>query len=206
MCVCACPLRRCVRPAPCVCVRPSVTHGIGVPARTALHRTRLTHHLRSTLVSLKEAMIVVGMLFGYIVGFCMEHTHHGWMITYGVSVFPAVIMFFGVSSLPNSARWLALTGRLQQAQASLEFVYAHGAEDIVREIAAQTMTVSTKVFLSCDVCNGVVCHAVAGVVHVCRLTPPHACRAHAGRPAETPRKHHCSAVPTAGPSPQVLVS
>ncbi|CAN0132982.1 unnamed protein product [Hapterophycus canaliculatus] len=60
--------------------------------------------VRGVLVSMKEAMIVVGMLFGYSMGWYFEDTVGGWRYIYGAGAFPAVIMFAGMFLMPPSAR------------------------------------------------------------------------------------------------------
>ena len=56
------------------------------------------------LVALKECMIVLGMLLGYVVGYCLTSTTGGWRYTYLVSAGPAVAMFLGVARLPAPPR------------------------------------------------------------------------------------------------------
>lgn len=61
--------------------------------------------VRGVLVSMKEAMIVVGMLMGYSIGWVLEDTVGGWRFTYGVGAIPSVAMFIGMFFMPPSARW-----------------------------------------------------------------------------------------------------
>lgn len=130
--------------------------------------------VRGTLVSLKEALIVVGMLLGYGIGYALSDTPGGWRwvhqsmsderatdrrhsvgltfdplpplpahslgcfrFTYLASVVPAIIMAFGVTHLPPSARWLALTGQAERARASLNYVYDIGADTVLAEVLEQ---------------------------------------------------------------------
>jgi sugar porter (SP) family MFS transporter len=81
--------------------------------------------IRGGLVSLKECMIVVGMLLGYVMGYLMQNKPNGWGITYGVSIIPAIVFFFGVMSLPSPARWLLAKGEEDKARASVMYVYSH---------------------------------------------------------------------------------
>ena len=66
--------------------------------------------VRGALVSMKEGMVVLGMLLGYIVGFVRRDTPGGWGLTYGVSIVPAVAFVLGVSLLPSPPRWLVRKG------------------------------------------------------------------------------------------------
>jgi len=79
--------------------------------------------IRGTLVSLKEAAIVVGILMGYLVGYSFQNIENGWTFTYGVSLIPACIVFFGMYMLPPSSRWLMLQGQYIEAKKSLSFIY-----------------------------------------------------------------------------------
>lgn len=56
------------------------------------------------MVSMKEAMIVVGMLLGYTIGWILDDTVGGWRTTYGVASVFAVLMFVGMFFMPPSAR------------------------------------------------------------------------------------------------------
>lgn len=93
--------------------------------------------VRGTLVSLKEALIVVGMLLGYGIGYALSNTPGGWRWTFLASVAPAIVMALGVTHLPPSARWLALTGQAERARASLNYVYSSGAESVLAEVLDQ---------------------------------------------------------------------
>ena len=110
--------------------------------------------IRGLLVSMKEGMIVLGILMGYLLGFLLSKQAGKWAITYGASVPVAVCMLFGALRLPRSARWLTLRAAtlrhegdeagsaelLDAARASLRFVYcddANVAEDALAEIQEQ---------------------------------------------------------------------
>jgi len=79
--------------------------------------------IRGGLVSLKECMIVVGILLGYVMGYLFQNQPNGWGIVYGVSIIPAVLFFFGVLALPSPARWLLARGDEEAAEASVMYVY-----------------------------------------------------------------------------------
>ncbi len=79
--------------------------------------------VRGALVSLKEGMIVLGILLGYVVGFAMRRVPGGWRVTYGCSVLPALGLFLGMLRLPAAPRWLLRRGALHEAKAAVAFVY-----------------------------------------------------------------------------------
>ncbi|KAL8089653.1 D-xylose-proton symporter-like 3, chloroplastic [Apium graveolens] len=74
--------------------------------------------IRGTLISLKEVFIVFGILLGYFVGSTQINAIGGWRYMFGFSAPVAVIMGFGIWSLPPSPRWLLL--RAVQGVGSLE--------------------------------------------------------------------------------------
>ncbi|KAK3282185.1 Vacuolar glucose transporter 1 [Cymbomonas tetramitiformis] len=63
--------------------------------------------VRGMLVSLKEAVIVVGMLLGYSAGALFNHAH-GWKIAYLGGALFAFVFGIGCTFLPDSPRWLIL--------------------------------------------------------------------------------------------------
>lgn len=90
--------------------------------------------IRGLLVSMKEVFIVLGMVCGYTVGYIFSETVSGWRLTYLCSSPVAVVMLVGMSFLPYSARWLALKGRFDEAEASFQFVHPHATEAQSRSI------------------------------------------------------------------------
>lgn len=74
--------------------------------------------IRGTLISLKELFIVLGILFGYLVGSFEIDVVGGWRYMFGLSAPLAAIMAVGMWSLPPSPRWLLL--RAVQGKSPLE--------------------------------------------------------------------------------------
>ncbi|PIA60425.1 hypothetical protein AQUCO_00300138v1 [Aquilegia coerulea] len=74
--------------------------------------------IRGTLISLKELMIVLGILFGYLIGSIEIDAVGGWRYMYGLSAPIAALMGIGMWSLPPSPRWLLL--RAVQGKGSLQ--------------------------------------------------------------------------------------
>jgi MFS family permease len=79
--------------------------------------------IRGLLMSLKEGMIVLGMLLGYTIGYLYSTTPGGWRATYGWSALVAVGMFAGTYYLPDSMPWLAIKGRVAEGVDALRFVF-----------------------------------------------------------------------------------
>ena len=66
--------------------------------------------VRGTLISLKEAFIVGGILLGYLVGNNQVDAIGGWRVMFGCAAPLAVAMGVGMWWLPPSPRWLLLRG------------------------------------------------------------------------------------------------
>ncbi|KAG0557091.1 hypothetical protein KC19_11G101500 [Ceratodon purpureus] len=64
--------------------------------------------IRGTLVSLKEALIVAGMLLGYFIGWWRIEAVGGWRFMFGFAAPIAAVMVVGMWWLPSSPRWLLL--------------------------------------------------------------------------------------------------
>jgi len=102
----------------------------------------LPYTIRGTLLSLKEAFIVLGMLSGYIFGYALEKTLDGWAYAYVWSLVVSITMFVILQFLPYSYRWLVLHGRSDEALVSLRFVYKPGyAEEQYEELIKSTSSV-----------------------------------------------------------------
>lgn len=81
--------------------------------------------IRGTLVSLKEALIVGGMLLGYFVGWAKIDTVGGWRFMFGFAAPIAALVGVGMWWLPPSPRWLLLRA-----------VQGNGVEDDLKYHAA----------------------------------------------------------------------
>ncbi|GJN22833.1 hypothetical protein PR202_gb10433 [Eleusine coracana subsp. coracana] len=74
--------------------------------------------IRGTLISLKELFIVLGILFGYLIGSLEIDNVGGWRYMFGFSAPIAAIMAIGMWTLPPSPKWLLL--RAVQGKGSVE--------------------------------------------------------------------------------------
>ncbi|PQM43148.1 D-xylose-proton symporter-like 3 chloroplastic isoform X2 [Prunus yedoensis var. nudiflora] len=80
--------------------------------------------IRGTLVSLKELLIVLGILLGYFVGSFEINAIGGWRYMYGISAPIALLMGIGMWLLPPSPRWLLLrAAQDQESEGSLFEVF-----------------------------------------------------------------------------------
>ncbi|XP_068643494.1 D-xylose-proton symporter-like 3, chloroplastic [Aristolochia californica] len=109
--------------------------------------------IRGTLISLKELLIVLGILLGYLIGSVEINAIGGWRYMFGLSVPIAVLMGIGMWSLPPSPRWLLLRavqgkGPLQEykekAMNALARLRGRTAGDVVSENQIEDTLASLK--------------------------------------------------------------
>jgi len=67
--------------------------------------------VRGLLISCKEGAIVGGILLGYLVSYLVVDDVGGWRYILGTELPLALILGAGMASLPESPRWLLLSGR-----------------------------------------------------------------------------------------------
>jgi sugar porter (SP) family MFS transporter len=76
---------------------------------------------RGLIVALNQLAITLGILASYVVAYVFEPGGR-WRWMLGVGVFPALILLAGMLAMPESPRWLARSGRREQALAVLRRV------------------------------------------------------------------------------------
>jgi len=97
-------------------------------------------HLRGRMVAMKEAVIVLGILTGYAIGYALQRKERGWSLMYAVAAIPSVGLLAGAQFvLPPSARWLVLKGKPEEALHSLLFVMKNHSEaqSVLKDMQAQ---------------------------------------------------------------------
>ncbi|KAL6220546.1 hypothetical protein ACLB2K_008302 [Fragaria x ananassa] len=79
---------------------------------------------RGTLTSLPELCISIGLLFGYVSNYFFGKLalKLGWRLMLGVAGVPSIALAIGIFKMPESPRWLAMQGRLEEAKEVLELV------------------------------------------------------------------------------------
>lgn len=89
---------------------------VGVASFTApLYLSEIAEeNIRGSMISLYQLMITIGILAAFISDtFLSGGGHWRWML--GIITFPAIVLFFGVLTLPESPRWLAMKDKHQLA-------------------------------------------------------------------------------------------
>ncbi|XP_044946243.1 polyol transporter 5-like isoform X2 [Hordeum vulgare subsp. vulgare] len=77
---------------------------------------------RGLLSSLPEIFINTGVMLSYVSNFAFSAlpAHLSWRLMFAVGVVPTVFLAAGVLTMPESPRWLAMKGRLDEAKAVLD--------------------------------------------------------------------------------------
>ncbi|AWN14979.1 Arabinose-proton symporter [Salinisphaera sp. LB1] len=90
---------------------------VGVASFTApLYLSEVTpERIRGTTISFYQLMVTVGILAAFVSNAAFSYIE-SWRWMFGVLVIPAVMLFFGALSVPNSPRWLAAKDRFDEAR------------------------------------------------------------------------------------------
>jgi MFS transporter, SP family, galactose:H+ symporter len=89
---------------------------------------------RGAVVSLNQLCITLGILVSYLVGFAFATLTGGWRWMLGIGALPGIILAIGMLILPESPRWLAGHGRMEDAGAVLKNL--RGGADVSEELNA----------------------------------------------------------------------
>ncbi|WP_129287438.1 sugar porter family MFS transporter [Streptomyces sp. GZWMJZ-114] len=92
---------------------------------------------RGRMVTINELMIMVGLLVAFSTNLILSSVIDDpqvWRYMLGLAAVPAVALFIGMFLLPDSPRWYARAGRLDEARETL--VRGRNADDVDEEFAA----------------------------------------------------------------------
>jgi SP family galactose:H+ symporter-like MFS transporter len=115
--------------------------GIGLASFTApLYLSEIApKNVRGGLIALYQFMITVGILLSYLTD--TYFTPNGdWRWMFGITFFPAFLMFLAVLFLPKSPRWLVLRGKHDEAREVLNRVRFEGDVDAELSEIETTLT------------------------------------------------------------------
>jgi sugar porter (SP) family MFS transporter len=93
---------------------------------------------RGTLTGLFQFNIVFGILLAYASNLAVDSLAAGgdwWRVKLGIAAVPAILFAILMYTIPQSPRWLALRGRLDEARASLRRVGIADTEGMLAEFA-----------------------------------------------------------------------
>ena len=97
--------------------------GLGVGAAAATCPLFLAEmapaHRRGRMVTINELMIVTGQMLAFIMNAVLDqliHDNHVWRWMLAVAAIPAIALLIGMFFLPDSPRWYAIRGRLDETE------------------------------------------------------------------------------------------
>jgi MFS transporter, SP family, galactose:H+ symporter len=88
---------------------------------------------RGRLVSFFQLAVTVGILIAYLVGLALDASE-GWRWMLGLGCVPALALAFGMVRMPQSPRWLVMTGDDFAARATLAKIRVDDPDTIDREL------------------------------------------------------------------------
>ncbi|RYM68806.1 sugar porter family MFS transporter [Serratia liquefaciens] len=102
---------------------------VGIASFTApLYLSEITpERIRGSMISLYQLMITIGILAAFLSDTAFSAGGH-WRWMLGIITFPALVLFIGVLTLPESPRWLAMKGRGELAGKVLQLLRNSDAE------------------------------------------------------------------------------
>jgi sugar porter (SP) family MFS transporter len=98
---------------------------------------------RGRLVSFFQLAVTIGILVAYLVGLAFDHSE-GWRWMLGLGCVPALALAFGMLRMPQSPRWLVMTGDDFAARATLAKIRVDDPDTIDREIGEIKATIDAK--------------------------------------------------------------
>jgi major inositol transporter-like SP family MFS transporter len=138
-------------PTVALMVASRIILGLGVGAASVTVPVYLAEmapaHRRGRMVTINEFMIVTGQLLAFVVNTIIDQLVHGahvWRVMLSVAAIPAVFLFIGMLALPDSPRWYAVRGRLDDTRRVLDLSrdreaaneeYSIVAEHAARDVA-----------------------------------------------------------------------
>ncbi len=88
---------------------------------------------RGRLVSFFQLAVTIGILVAYLVGLAFDASE-GWRWMLGLGVVPALALAFGMLRMPQSPRWLVMTGDDFAARATLAKIRVDNPDTIDHEL------------------------------------------------------------------------
>lgn len=105
-------------------------------------------HMRGQLVTINALLVTIGQFIaGMVDGFFDKYMPDaGWRYMLGLAAVPSVIMYIGFLDLPESPRWLAMQGRVEEAEEVLKSIRDadQDAADELHEIVQSLGTTSQQ--------------------------------------------------------------
>jgi sugar porter (SP) family MFS transporter len=94
---------------------------------------------RGAIVSLNQFCITFGILVSYLVDYALTGVKGDWRWMLGAGAVPGLVLFLGMLVLPESPRWLAGKGRVDEARLALRRMRAGDVEAELSELQQDTL-------------------------------------------------------------------
>jgi SP family galactose:H+ symporter-like MFS transporter len=94
---------------------------------------------RGAVVSLNQFCITFGILVSYLVDYALTGVRGDWRWMLGFGAVPGLILFLGMLVLPESPRWLAGKGRVEEARQALRRMRQGDVEAELSELQQDTL-------------------------------------------------------------------
>ncbi|KAK7343228.1 hypothetical protein VNO77_11815 [Canavalia gladiata] len=140
-------------PNPYVIIFGRLLVGLGVGAASVTAPVYIAEaspsEIRGGLVSANVLMITSGQFLSYVINYGLTRVPGTWRWMLGLAGLPAVVQFFLMTFLPESARWLYLKNRKEEAISVLSKIYSpprlQDEIDILEELVVQESKSKVKV-------------------------------------------------------------
>ncbi len=119
--------------------------GADYPIATSLIAEFVPRKQRATGMGTVSAAWYLGATVAAFVGFALINVDGGWRWMLGSGIIPCVALLIGRHNIPESPRWLAQRGRVEEAKAVLARVYTDQVDLIIEDNVA-TKTDIRKIF------------------------------------------------------------
>ena len=94
---------------------------------------------RGAIVSLNQFCITFGILVSYLVDYALTGVKGDWRWMLGAGAVPGLVLFLGMLVLPESPRWLAGKGRVDEARVALRRMRPGDVEAELSELQQDTL-------------------------------------------------------------------
>lgn len=127
--------------------RSIVGLGIGAASLVApLYISELApSNVRGRLVTVQSLLITGGQVVAYVVGWLFSQTAGGWRWMVGLGAFPALFQFVLLVPLPDTPRFLAMSGQQDKAYSVLCKIYSSQGTETFLQTSSQASHILTQI-------------------------------------------------------------
>lgn len=100
---------------------------------------------RGRLIVVNGIMITGGQLVAYFINWGLEHINHGWRVSVGLCMVPAVVQFVLFWFLPDTPRFYVMNHNIDKAKQVLRQVYKNPSEEFVDHAVDDMVALNSQV-------------------------------------------------------------